>query len=101
MQNLHLQHPEDSILMGDLSALDWFTTGGEVSVKLMVLLRLFGAQILRHRLFSWVRKQFSTKRNLRIAHSHDEIDLHYEGEVADILHACFDCLPRTDCIFPR
>ena len=34
MQNLHLQHPEDSILMGDLSALDWFTTGGEVSVKI-------------------------------------------------------------------
>ena len=24
MKNLHLQHPEDSILTGDLSVLDWF-----------------------------------------------------------------------------
>ena len=25
MQNKHIAHPEDSILTGDLSVLDWFT----------------------------------------------------------------------------
>ena len=39
------------------------------------------------------------QEEIGIAHNHDEIDLYYDGEVADILHACFDCLPRTDCIF--
>ena len=34
MQNTHLQHPEDSILMGDLSVLDWFTQPANVSVKI-------------------------------------------------------------------
>ena len=44
-------------------------------------------------------KAVFNKKKLRIAHNHDEIDLYYDGEVADILHACFDCLPRTDCVF--
>ena len=34
MKNTHLQHPEDSILTGDLSVLDWFLTDGEVSTKI-------------------------------------------------------------------
>ena len=28
--------------------------------------------------------------------SHDDIDKNHEGEVAKILHACFDYLPFTD-----
>ena len=34
MKNTHLQHPEDSILTGDLSVLDWFLTDGEISAKI-------------------------------------------------------------------
>ena len=33
MKNTHLEHPEDMILTGDLSVLDWFTGGGHVSLK--------------------------------------------------------------------
>ena len=29
---------------------------------------------------------------------HDEIDTNHSGEVANILHACFDCLPRANTI---
>jgi len=43
-------------------------------------------------------KAVFNKKKIRIAHSHEEIDVHYEGNVADILHACFDYLPRTDSI---
>ena len=99
MQNLHLQHPEDSILMGDLSALDWFTTGGEVSVKIDGAPAIVWGTDPQTKTFFVGTKAVFNKKKLRIAHSHDEIDLHYEGEVADILHACFDCLPRTDCVF--
>ena len=34
MQNTHLEHPEDSILTGDLSVLDWFVTEGKLSLKI-------------------------------------------------------------------
>ncbi len=34
MQNKHIEHPEDSILTGDLSVLDWFTAPSKVSVKI-------------------------------------------------------------------
>ena len=34
MKNTHLEHPEDSILTGDLSVLDWFLSDGEISAKI-------------------------------------------------------------------
>ena len=34
MKNTHLEHPEDSILTGDLSVLDWFSTNAHLSVKM-------------------------------------------------------------------
>jgi len=98
-QNLHIQHPEDSILMGDLSVLDWFNTGAEISVKIDGAPAIVWGTDPQTKTFFVGTKAVFNKKKLRIAHSHDEIDLHYEGEVADILHACFDCLPRTDCIF--
>ena len=98
MQNLHIQHPEDSILMGDLSVLDWFNTGAEISVKIDGAPAIVWGTDPQTKTFFVGTKAVFNKKKLRIAHSHDEIDLHYEGEVADILHACYDCLPRTDSI---
>ena len=34
MKNTHLEHPEDSILTGDLTVLDWFIEPGALSVKI-------------------------------------------------------------------
>ena len=34
MKNKHIEHPEDSILNGDLSVLDWFTSNGKISAKI-------------------------------------------------------------------
>ena len=33
MQLKHIEHPEDTILTGDLSAINWFTIQGKVSVS--------------------------------------------------------------------
>jgi hypothetical protein len=44
-------------------------------------------------------KAVFNKVKIRIAHSHEEIDQHYEGNVANILHECLDYLPRTEGIF--
>ena len=97
--NIHLQHPEDSILTGDLSVLDWFTQPANVSVKIDGAPAIvWGNDPATHTFFVGTKAVFN-KKKLRIAHNHDEIDLYYDDEVADILHACFDCLPRTDCVF--
>ena len=97
--NIHLQHPEDSILTGDLSVLDWFTQPATVSVKIDGAPAIVWGNDPATMTFFVGTKAVFNKKKLRIAHNHDEIDLYYDGEVADILHACFDCLPRTDCIF--
>ena len=34
MQLRHIEHPEDTILTGDLSAINWFTLQGKVSLKM-------------------------------------------------------------------
>ena len=92
MQNTHLQHPEDSILMGDLSVLDWFTQPANVSVKIDGAPAIVWGNDPATNTFFVGTKAVFNKKKLRIAHSHDEIDQHYEGEVRDILHACYDCL---------
>ena len=41
-------------------------------------------------------KSVFNKVKIKINESHDDIDKNHEGEVAKILHACFDYLPFTD-----
>ena len=98
MKNLHLQHPEDSILTGDLSVLDWFKEESHVSVKIDGCPAIVWGTDPQTGTFFVGTKAVFNKKKIRIAHSHDEIDQHYEGDVRDILHDCFDCLPRTDQI---
>jgi hypothetical protein len=94
MKNLHLEHPEDTILTGDLSILDWFTADSSVSVKIDGSPALvYGTNPANGEFFIGTKAVFN-KKKIRIAHNHDEINQFYEGKVAEILHAAFDCLPR-------
>jgi hypothetical protein len=98
MKNTHISHPEDSILNGDFSVLDWFTAAGNLSVKIDGAPAIvWGIDPACGEFFVGTKAVFN-KKKIRIAHNHEEIDLFYQGEVATILHACFDCLPRTDSI---
>ena len=99
MQNKHQEHPEDTILTGDLSILDWFVTPGALSVKIDGAPAIvWGIDPACGEFFVGTKAVFN-KKKIRIAHSHDEIDEHYEGNVANILHSCFDYLPRTETIY--
>lgn len=98
MQNKHLEHPEDTILTGDLSVLNWFTAKGNLSVKIDGAPAIvWGTNPANGKFFVGTKAVFN-KVKIRIAHSHEEIDAFYQGEVASILHACFDNLPCTDSI---
>ena len=99
MQNTHQEHPEDTILTGNLDVLDWFVTPGNLSVKMDGAPAIcFGIDPATGTFCVGTKAVFN-KKKIRIAHSHEEIDLHYEGNVAQILHSCFDHLPRTETIY--
>ena len=100
MKNTHLQHPEDSILAGDLSVLDWFeeTDYVDMSVKIDGCPAIvWGTNPANGKFFVGTKSVFN-KVKIKINHSHEEIDANHAGEVALILHACFANLPRTDSI---
>jgi hypothetical protein len=99
MKNLHLEHVEDEVLTGNLSVLDWFVTPGNLSVKIDGSPAIvYGNDPACGEFFVGTKAVFN-KKKIRIAHNHEEIDLFYQGNVADILHACFDYLPRTETIY--
>jgi hypothetical protein len=99
MKNIHLEHPEDSILNGDLSVLDWFTESGYLSTKIDGAPAIvWGIDPACGEFFVGTKAVFN-KKKIRIAHNHEEIDAFYQGEVARILHTCFDYLPRTVTVY--
>ena len=98
MQNKHLEHPEDAILTGNLDVLDWFVNRGTLSVKIDGAPAIvWGTNPATGKFFVGTKSVFN-KVKIKIAHSHEEIDQFYDGNVAKILHTCFDCLPHTDSI---
>tara|TARA_Y100000813_G_scaffold17982_1_gene12107 strand:- start:242 stop:1120 length:879 start_codon:yes stop_codon:yes gene_type:complete len=98
MKNTHLQHPEDSILSGDLSVLDWFLAESELSVKIDGSPAIvWGTNPATGNFFVGTKSVFN-KKVIKINETHDDIDQNHSGVVADILHHCFDCLPSFDGI---
>ena len=98
MKNTHLEHPEDSILSGDLSVLDWFLAESELSVKIDGAPAIvWGTNPATGNFFVGTKSVFN-KKLIKINETHDDIDRNHSGVVADILHHCFDCLPSFDGI---
>ena len=94
MKNTHLQHPEDSILTGDLSILDWFLSDGQISAKIDGAPAIvWGTNPATGKFFVGTKSVFN-KKLIKINESHSDIDRNHSGNVCDILHHCFDCLPN-------
>ena len=99
MKNLHIEHPEDTILTGDLSVLDSFLSEGYLSVKIDGAPAIvWGTNPANGKFFVGTKSVFN-KVKIKINESHQDIDANHVGNVADILHKCFDYLPRTEGIF--
>ena len=99
VQNKHLEHPEDQILTGNFSVLDWFCADSTISVKIDGAPAIvWGRNPANGKFFVGTKSVFN-KVKIKINHSHEEIDANHEGKVASILHACFDSLPRTNRIY--
>ena len=99
MKNTHIEHPEDSILTGDLSVLDWFIAESNISAKIDGAPAIvWGTNPANGKFFVGTKSVFN-KVKIKINHSHAEIDTNHDGKVAQILHMCFDYLPHTTAIY--
>ena len=99
MPNTHIEHPEDSILSGDLRVLRWFTEQGNISVKIDGSPAIvWGTNPATKKFFVGTKSVFN-KKLIKINHSHKEIDKNHTGFVAEVLHACFDNLPKTKKVY--
>ena len=99
MKNLHQDHFEDFILTGDFRALNALTKDFHLSTKIDGSPAIvFGKNPAIGKFFVSTKSAFN-KVKIKLCHSHEEIDSHFQGEVVDILHDCFDYLPRTNSIF--
>jgi len=100
MQLKHIEHPEDSILTGDLSALDWFTTKSKISLKIDGSPSIvWGTNPESGKFFVGTKSVFN-KIKKKINESVDDIIRnHPNKELQNILTICFHNLPRTGKIY--
>ena len=99
MQNKHIEHPEDSILNGDLRVLDWFLQNDNISPKIDGSPAIvWGINPANGKYFVGTKSVFN-KKLIKINHDHREIDRNHQGKVADILHKCFDNLYTSTGIY--
>ena len=99
LKNTHIEHPEDSVLNGDLTVLNWFTENGKISAKIDGAPAIVWGRNPKTENFFVGTKSVFNKRLIKINESHEDIDKNHQGNVANILHECLDNLPRTDNIY--
>ena len=99
MQNKHLEHPEDSVISGDLNVLNWFTANGNISAKIDGAPAIvWGTNPVTNLFFVGTKSVFN-KKLIKINSTHEDIDNNHSGQVATILHHCLDNLPRSVTIY--
>jgi hypothetical protein len=102
MKNTHLEHPEDTILTGDLSVLDWFVTPGIMSVKIDGAPAIvFGTHPENGQFFVGTKSVFN-KKKIKICYTQEDVFSLYDeathASLIEILCACLKYLPRISGI---
>ena len=96
MKRLHIEHPEDTILTGDLSVLDAFQSDNHYSVKIDGSPAIvWGTDPENGKFFVGTKSVFN-KRTPKVNYSNADIERNHGNnfELSSILHRCFNCLPR-------
>jgi hypothetical protein len=103
MKNTHIEHPEDSILTGDLTVLDWFVNPGTLSVKIDGAPAIvFGTNPENGKFFVGTKSVFN-KKKIKICYTQEDVFALYDeathASLIEILCACLKYLPRTETIY--
>ena len=97
MKNLHIEHPEDTILTGDLSVLDAFLSPNDYSVKIDGSPAIvWGTDPENGKFFVGTKSVFN-KRTPKVNYTVEDIcNNHPDVALQSILIRCLHCLPRTE-----
>jgi hypothetical protein len=97
MQNLHIEHIEDTILTGDLTAIETLFNPEHISVKMDGIAIVWGTDPATDRFFVCTKAAFN-KKKIRLCFTEQDICTHFghKPSLMAILLACFEYLPRTD-----
>ena len=77
-KNTHIEHPEDSILNGDLTVLNWFTANGKISAKIDGAPAIvWGRNPASGNFFVGTKSVFN-KKLIKINESHEDIDKNHK-----------------------
>jgi len=104
MLNTHIEHPEDTILTGNLDFLHAVKSyavapHGHVSVKIDgAPAVVWGTHPDTGRFFVGTKSVFN-KKLIKVNYTHADIDKNHKGYVAIVLHACLSNLSRTNRIY--
>ena len=100
MKNLHIEHPEDTILTGDLSVLDAFSSDNHYSVKIDGSPAIIWGTNPENGKFFVGTKSVFNKRTPKVNYTAEDVcNNHPDFELQSILIRCLNCLPQTDRIF--
>ena len=100
-KNLHLEHPEDILLEGVTSVLDWFAAPSNISVKIDgAPAVVWGTNPENGKFFVGTKSVFN-KKNIRICYTEADIYALYEKQpsLQAVLRGCLEFLPRTEGIY--
>ena len=100
-KNLHINHPEDDILTGNASVLDWLTEVSDISVKMDGSVAIVWGTNPENGKFFVGKKSVFNKVKVQICYTHEDILKFYSDkeELADILSTCLDFLPRHSGVY--
>ena len=100
MLNKHIEHPEDTILTGDLSVLDAFSSENHYSVKIDGSPAIvWGTDPENGKFFVGTKSVFN-KRTPKVNYTVQDIERNHEDfGLQSILIRCLNCLPQTNRIF--
>lgn len=100
MTSTHLEHPEDTILTGDLSVFDAFFAPADITMKMDGMSLVWGTNPDNGKFFVCTKAAFN-KKKIRLCYTTDDIFTHFghQIEVVEILSYCLKYLPRTENIY--
>ena len=100
-KNLHIEHPEDMILSGDLSVLDWFGAISTISLKIDGKPAVvWGTNPENGKFFVGTKSVFN-KKKIKICYTEEDIRTLYasQPDLQSVLRGCLEFLPRTESIY--
>ena len=99
MPLLHIEHIEDTVLKGDLSALELLESGSNLSAKIDGSPSIVWGTDPADNLFFVGTKSVFNKKLVKRCKSYSDVNKFYDGELADILTQCFRYLPNDGNIY--